>query len=258
MFPVRFYMLTEDSGAHSHATWAALLRRMCRLIDPSCQTQPGHIDVVPPEKGVEDVMAGNGWRGGKHIQMVQFWRAVADELADSIVVFHVDGDVAWLDRKTSDNLRQVAEVAVVRVRAVLEDDDRPPAEVERRMTRFVPLHPFRAVEAWLFQNTAVLRRLCTRLESRYMALVGAWEADRTLLDEIDGKWQPKIQMPFKAEHNRELAEDGFPAELVFAAERSFHDAVLALEDCPELRASLARTYAPERFQPQPSPVSSPS
>lgn len=253
-------MLTEDSGAHSHATWAALLRRMCRLIDPDCQTQPGHIDVVRPEPGVEDVMAGNGWRGGSHMRLVQFWRAVADELADSIVLFHVDGDVAYSQRKLSDNLRKVADIAVVRVRAVLEDADRSPVEVAQQMTRFVPLHPFRAIEAWLFHNTAVLRRLCARLESRYMARVDAWEADRTLLDEIDGPDQPKIQMPFKAEHNRELAEDGFPAEAVFAAERSFHHAVLALEACPELRASLAQTYAPERFQrdPQPSPVSSPS
>ena len=43
-----------------------------------------------------------------------------------------------------------------------------------------------------------------------------------------------------------LAEEGFPAEAVFAAERSFHEAVLTLDRCPSVRPGLAATYAVER------------
>ena len=249
-------MLTEDSdpGArfHNHSTWTELLRRMCRIVDPSCQTQPGKLDVLQPELGVRVLMAGNGWRETKlHTRQVQFWRTLVDELlGERIILFHVDGDTSWSGRATSLNVRQVQEIALPRLRMALEDSDNVPRErIPELMSRFIPLHPFRAVEAWLFQNTAVLRRLCRDLgQPELLARIDTWEADRTLLDEIDGTDEPKRQMPFKNRHNIELAASAFPSGAVFAAEKSFHDAVVALAGCPALCDGLRRTYASEQFQ----------
>lgn len=249
-------MLTEDSDpggrSHHHETWAALLRRMCRIIDDSCQTQPGEFDVVQPELRMRGLMAGNGWRETRlHARQVEFWRTLVDELlGERIVLFHVDGDTAWSDREDSPNVRQVAEIALPRLRMALEDSERvAPDRVDALLARFIPLHPFRAIEAWLFQNTTVLRSLCQDLgRPELLDRIDAWEADRTLLDEIDGTDEPKRQMPFGSSHNRQLAGDHFPATAVFAAERSFHHAVLALAGCSALCDGLRETYAPEKFQ----------
>ncbi len=254
---VVFYVLTEDSDpgarSHSHDTWAALLRRMCRLIDPACQTQAGQIDVIQPELAVRAMMAGNGWRETtRHPRQVQFWRTLADELlAGRVLVFHVDGDTGWSGRVSSTNVEQTEQIAVRRLRMALEDLPAPidAERISELMTRFVRMHPFRAVEAWLLQNTPVLRRLCKDLgRPELLGDIDEWEADATLLDEIDGTQQPKRQMPFGSRHNRELAEQGFPAQRVFEAGKSFHASVLALGQCLAVREGLRQTYAPEQFQ----------
>lgn len=250
-----FYVLSEDSDpgarSHGHATWAALLRRMCRLLDGSCQTQSGQIDVVQPEIGARAMMAGNRWREAKlHREGVRFWATLAEALVSRrVVIFHVDGDCAWSRRTSSLNVRQVEEIARLRLRNSLEDRRVPHQQIPEMLSRFIPLHPFRAIEAWLFQNTTVLRRLCQGLgQPELLARIDGWEADRTCLDEIDGKDEPKRQMPFGSKHNGELAEKKFPAQAIFAARGSFHDAVVALGDCPGVREGLRETYASERFQ----------
>lgn len=241
-------MLTEDAGAHSHATWEALLRRMCRLVDSSCDTQPTTFFVEQPEAGARKTMAGNAWRERRlsHRQLVEFWRVIAEQLeAEKIVVFHVDGDVPWPLRETSANVREVHEIALRRLHDVLEDHGRTPAEIATRLARFVPLHPFREVEAWLFHNIAALRRICAR---RSIALPACAEAWATRPELLDAEPTPKARMPFHAEHNRDLAEDAFPAEQVYRLGSSFHAAITALKRCTPLCTALQRTYAADRWQ----------
>lgn len=247
---VHLYMLTEDTGAHVHATWTALLRRMCRLVDSSCDTQPATFLVEQPEEGARKTMAGNLWREGKpHRRLVEFWRTIVEQLeSDKVVVFHVDGDVPWSRRETSANVRDVNEIARRRLRSVMEDmEDRPrtPEEIAARMALFVPIHPFREIEAWLFHNITVLRRQCTRRSIPVPDCAEAWAVAPELLDEAE---QPKKLMPFKAEHNRDLAEDAFPADRVYELGSSFYEAVEALGRCEPLRAALARTHAEQRWQ----------
>ena len=244
---VRFYMLTEDAGGHSHPTWAVLLRRMCRLIDASCDTAPAAFAVERPEKEVERTMAGNNWRSRSkldHLQRVHFWRTIADQLDESrIVVFHVDGDVAWSRRDESENVRAVYDVARRRLEDALAHRGRTPDEIRERMTFFVPVHPFREIEAWLFHAVDLLRRLCARRRDATPACLDDWEARPGTLDEEE---HPKSKLPFGAEHNLDLAKD-FPAARVHALGSSFFVAVETLRACEPLRHALQRSYAPERW-----------
>jgi hypothetical protein len=113
------------------------------------------------------------------------------------------------------------------------------------MAFFVPVHPFREVEAWLFHNVPELRRICTRRSIALPACAEAWATHPELLD---AEPTPKARMPFHAEHNRDLAEEAFPAEQIYRLGSSFHEAVEALKRCAPLRAALQRTYAAERWQ----------
>lgn len=244
---VQIYMLTEDTGAHVHATWAALLRRMCRIVDGSCDTQPEVFIVEQPEEGARKTMAGNLWRERRpHRRLVEFWRIVVEQLrSDKVVVFHVDGDVPWSQRDTSANVRSVQEIAMRRLHDVMEDDASTPEEIAARMALFVPVHPFREIEAWLFHNIAALQRVCEQRRIPLPARAEAWATRPQLLDEEE---RPKDTMPFKSEHNRDLAEDAFPAERIYELGSSFCEAVEALGRCAPLRSALARTYAEERWQ----------
>ncbi len=243
---VHIYMLTEDAGAHAHATWAALLRRMCRLVDSSCDTQPQAFLVEQPEEGARKTMAGNQWREkATHRRLVEFWRTVAEQLESSkIVAFHVDADVTW--PAESANVRDVETIARRRLQNVMEDVlGRTPAEIASRMAFFVPLHPYREIEGWLFHNVPVLRRVCNRRAIALPACAEAWEAQPELLD---AEPLPKATMPFGADHNRDLAEDTFPADRVYELGTSFYHAVEALEKCAPLRSALKQTYSAERWQ----------
>lgn len=244
---VRIYMLTEDSGSHSHATWTALLKRMCRLVDGSCDTGPEVLLVEPPERSALQVMSGNGWREqASHRRMVEFWRIIAEQLkSEKIVVLHVDGDVPWSRRKDSANVMAVEQVAKRRLRDTLEDVLAcTPEEIAARMQFFVPVHPFREIEAWLFHNFDEVRRICTERGTTLPACVEEWETQMTALEEEE---HPKGRMPFKAEHNRDLAEHAFPAERLYLLGSSFYVAVETLKQCAPLRRALESTYAAERW-----------
>lgn len=243
------YVLSEDAGAgegeYVHRTWVALLRRMLRIVDPACDTQPACVAFEQPEPGVREVMAGNQWRVRRrnHPARVHFWRVIADRLQEGcVVVFHVDGDVSWAAQADSETVADVERIARARLRDVLLE--RNATDCAALMRCFVAVHPFYEVEAWLFQNTPVLRRLCEGRPDLWPR-INAWEQDRARLDGLE---KPKREMPFMARHNRELAEEAFPAEAVFAAEGSFHHAVLALDGCPAVRAGLAATHAADRFR----------
>lgn len=247
---VLLYMLTEDSGNHSHATWTALLKQMCRIVDGSCDTGPETFVVEPPEQSVSKVMSGTGWREkASHPRMVEFWRTIAEQLAsEKVVVFHVDGEVPWSKRKDSANVAGVEQIARRRLRDTLEDVlEYSPEEIAARMQLFVPVHPFREIEGWLFHNFDELRRICARRRLPVPACVEQWETQVETL-ELEEEERPKERMPFKAEHNRDLAENAFPAEMLYLLGSSFHEAVEALRRCAPLRHALKSTYAAERWE----------
>ena len=111
------------------------------------------------------------------------------------------------------------------------------------MEWFVPVHPFWEIEAWLFHNIPELRRICVRRALAVPVCVDDWQAQPASLDEVE---KPKRELPFGAEHNRDLAETAFPADALYELGTSFYEAVEALQRCTPLREALRRTQFSER------------
>lgn len=235
-------ILTEDSSKKSHATWTALLRRMCRLVEPSCMTQV--LEFKEPAPQLRATMAGNSWASRKpanHKDRVEFWRTIADSLvAANIVIFHVDGDTAWSKRHTSTNVDHVRTIALVRLRDALEQRRPGNSENTAVLAAFIPIHPFYAVEAWLFHNYDRLAEYCRDRGQSPPRIIDEWRAEPTLLDE---QLQPDQQIPFGKAYNLELAEalNNDAALALYERRTSFYEAVEALRDCPQLRQGLLRT-----------------
>lgn len=100
--------------------------------------------------------------------------------------------------------------------------------------------PYYSIEAWLYQNTREGARLCAQGGcSQHLDPFRQWELDRGLLDEVE---QPKEQVCFRSAHNARLAAEGFPADAVFAADKSFAAAVTSLLESAELCQALALTH----------------
>jgi len=250
---VHIYMLTEDGGDNAHLTWSELLRRMCRIVDRSCDTQEAVLHVEKPEPGVRAIMSGNGWRNKKsrgRSERVHFWKTIADQLESeevTAVIFHVDGDVVWSKRGFSENVRDVHDIVIVRLRETLSHRGRNDIEIDACLAKFLPLHPFREIEAWLFHNTDELYKLYQRRHRPTPACVSEWRSDPALLDEEP---QPKKRCTLGSTENTELARrlSRSHLEAMRAQGTSFAQAVETLASCESLRAGLRRTYGEDRYR----------
>lgn len=240
-------LLTEDSGRDSHETLRALVKKMLLLVDPACQTQPQRIELCPQPERAARAMHANIWKSRSprdRFKLVDLRETIATKLLeeDGFVFFHFDGDRPWGERTESENVARFDEFVRAYVEPIVEDRLRRRGVLEEkplRMERIRPLVPFYSIEAWLYQNTTEGAHLCQeRGCGRHVELFAEWARDRARLDEVV---RPKSEVCFKAERNRHLAEHGFPAQEVFAADRSFAATVISLLDCEDLCAAIART-----------------
>ena len=109
------------------------------------------------------------------------------------------------------------------------------------MKRLIPLAPFYSIESWLYQNTAVARRICNENGCKqHFEQFEEWERDRGQLDEMV---KPKSRdfCCLGSQNNRRLAEENFPAEAALDAGKSFLDAVWSLTENTTLTNALERT-----------------
>jgi hypothetical protein len=253
-------LLTEDSGAEAFAILQRLAKELLKQVDASVQTQP-EVLAFEPVRSKEALQAlhANVWKSDKkndHGKQVEFVRTLATQLLleNGWAFFHFDGDRAWADRGSSENVSKfkarVWEKVQLLIQMKLEGRDKQggqllsskDAEVRatQRMSRLKTVVPFYSIEAWLFQNTREAVRLCeAHYGGRDAEQFRKWEQDRTALDEV---LKPKEQVCLGAKHNLELATDGFPAREVHAAGTSFAAVVQSLSQDMELREALKRTY----------------
>lgn len=236
---VTILLLTEDSGGDAQATHAALLRAMLRLVAP--EHDASRVAVDPADEKQRAVMRGNGWDSGKAAQESErraLVRSIATRICQNnlhFVAFHYDGDRPWGDRNGCPRHAVFAQKIVTPVRQLVANV-RDEAQQRKALRRIVTIVPFYSVEAWLYQNAAAARNLCARHHDGGDAeKFEAWEADRGALDEVA---MPKRATVLADRHNRELAEDSFPAAAVYEAGKSFHAAVEALRACDDLRGAL--------------------
>jgi hypothetical protein len=162
------------------------------------------------------------------------------------VLFHVDGDRAWRFKDESDTHAKFAEmVAAIEplVLPALEAKGRA-AEARAIMSRLRALVPFHSIEAWLFQNTDELTRICQTSCGRHLDQIAKWAEDRGQLDELEGDEQPKNKVPCVAPVDHvALASKAYPAKVVFDVDKSYAAAVMGLLECDALTAALQRTHA---------------
>ena len=241
-------ILTEDSGEAGYSTILALTREMLHLVDPDARLDSIDFEPIDNEEA-RRALRGNAWTGEKldaHYNSTALARSIATKLLedDGLVLFHIDGDQRWSDRKDSTNLKKFRKSFEVRIRQLLTDKLGNRKAIEARMSRLVILTPFYSIESWLYQNTEAAIRLCRKHHrGKDVDRFAAWRADRRKLDE---EIKPKDQVCFKDRYNRELAASGFPAAEVHAAGKSFKHAVEALRKCAYLVAGLARLRRPPR------------
>jgi hypothetical protein len=264
-FDLSIVLLTEDGAKYAHETLEAIARGMLPLVEARCRMN--RIDFPKPSQILRGVMHGNQWRSrnpkdtGLRSRIVLFGRFVAEKLleghtrpdaeAPGFVFFHFDGDHAWQDRHLTRD-EKVADLQDFLRRQVIpaidgalhrqrETDSKVDVEAGRKaaLLRLRRLTPFYSIEAWLFQNTAEARRLCSRTCGKHVNELEVWEADRGMLDEFD---KPKEALPcIKTQDHVALASHSFPARAVDALGKSYAAAVDNLRRCRDLRVALART-----------------
>jgi hypothetical protein len=250
-------VLTEDSASEAHETLVALAKKMLLLLDPACGTHL--VGFEPQGDQARKVMHGNLWKSRRPLdrpKIVLLGRAIAAKILETelpgFALFHVDGDVPWSQHKESTNVARfdafVHEYVIPALdhalrlqhkdRGEAPGDEQITAEAINALQRLIRLTPFYSIEAWLYQNIPMVRHLCTEHCGAHLDEISRWEADAGVLDELH---QPKEQICLRGDHNRTLAESGFPAERVFQAGKSFSDSVERLLASNDLCAALTRT-----------------
>jgi hypothetical protein len=244
---------SEDHAPDAHDTVRALAKKMLTLVDPVCRTN--RVEFEPLNNAEARALKGAGWKSTRPRdlpKLVGLRRAIASKLiestasVDGFVFFHIDGDTAWERQADSEQRAKFAELAAAVEQLVMADLARQGRGAETRaiMSRFRVLMPFHSIEAWLFQNTAELIRVCTASCGRHVTLIQAWATNRAQLDELEDKQQPKSQVNCVRSDDRvALASNAYPAPAVYAVGKSYAAAVDNLRSCDDLRAALARTYA---------------
>lgn len=242
------FVLTEDSAANAHETLVALLKRTFTLICPGVGTHLVAFEPADPEARL--AVQANAWKSRRpadHKAVVKLHRTIARKLVEqaevpAVIIFHVDGDRVWAERKRSENAEKLGALITCVQQLVagnLAGKSRG-QDVGRAMARLLVWMPFYSIEAWLFQNHEEARRLCHATGcGRHDETLAEWAQDRGALDEVE---KPKEALCFRDRHNLVLAKR-FPAEEVRAAGKSYATVVAALESCPGLADALAHTLA---------------
>ncbi len=257
MARVWLLLLTEDSGRDAPATQAALVRAMLRLFAPRHDSR--EVALEPANDAQRQVMRGNRWDSARkeyEPQRRSLVRSIATRICQDnlhFVLFHYDGDLAWSDRERCPRHEVFERMIVTAVRQLVVATGRTPEQQKRALSRLVTVIPFYSVEAWLYQNTPVAVDLCRRLYGGTHAdLFDGWSHNRGELDEVI---QPKRATCLEDKHNRELAEGAFPADVVYAAGKSFYETVERLRGCSGLAGVLEALSPREVDLPEEPPTS---
>jgi hypothetical protein len=229
-------LLTEDTGKEAPATHEALVRSMLRLIAPGHDASA--IAIEPANDAQRDAMRGNIWDSTKaedRPRKIALVRSIATRLCESnlhVVLFHYDGDRRWSERDTCARHATFAKHIVTPITQHPKFLERTAEQRAAALDRLITIVPFYSVESWLYQNTAVMVRLCEKHHGgQHVATFMQWATDRGALDE---ERKPKDNVCLSDKFNLALATDRFPAKEVCAVGKSFHAAVERLRESADL------------------------
>lgn len=102
--PVRFLVLTEDSGRQAQETIQTLTRAGLSLVASGFDTRQIELRPPPDSESLVRALRANGWKTRKPLpDKVRLLGEIANSLLDGFVVFHVDSDTTWGRRSQSSN-----------------------------------------------------------------------------------------------------------------------------------------------------------
>lgn len=231
---MKFVIFTEDSGDDAEATIEALVRRLLPRIE--ALTQPQNIpEMDRPHGPAADAINRHNWKAHTR-QGEALRRALVDDLATRLVegqwvILHNDGDIAWGGACPHDApIDELIAEIMRRMDAVIRPIN---------LLRFVPHY---SIESWLYLNRAAVERLVAKGKARPAAL--EWlDANASPDGGYDHVLKPKSkdECPLRDEHNRVLAEDGWPHKEAAARSPSWARLEADWSANPTLRAALRAT-----------------
>lgn len=226
---------------------AGVVREVVPLVDANAARDLIEFEPLPRALAAGAVH-GNAWRSTRqmdHQKLVALRKSIASKLVekDGFVVFHFDADCVWGDLPTCVTAQQFD----VQIRGPVAEllrghraKNRMGEDLDAMLGKLITLVPAWCIESWLLQNTRVGRRECeNRCGGGHIAIIDAWSADRTALDDIRN---PADLVCFGKHRNEALICDSFPAREVERAGRSFAVAVRKFRSCASFLSALIATH----------------
>lgn len=216
-------------------TLEQIVRGMLVLIEDRAKTN--HLKFSPVARDI----SGTYWKVttrrkdvGAQQKRRDLVRAIATELRlGRVVLFHVDGDCRWSERKGA----QVwDELARFRRDLLTVARQAPGSDIDESLLAhaFIAVVPFYSIESWTYAST---EHLCTLTrDAKELERIAGWAGDLGRLDEIPGIKDalPSIQ----DRHNHVLARR-IPGAALHALGKSYADTVARVRASEIVRAGLA-------------------
>jgi hypothetical protein len=240
-----FLVLSEDSAKDADETIVALAKKLLLQIDAQTQTHRLHFE--PANEAAKLSMRANLWKSRNpkdHAARITLRQAIATKLLErnvpGFVLFHFDGDRAWRERNSSENVQSFEDDIVLPVRRIILEHGRSAQQVDIALERLFRFVPFYSIESWTYQNAGIGEELCSQRCGKHAMRFRGWAGDRKQLDEVIA---PKREICFGSAHNLELVRDGHPVAETLAARTSLAQVFEQLDASGPLKEVLHATYS---------------
>lgn len=250
---VRFLILSEDSGKQAQPTLRALMLAAAKLLKPDLDTRLLDLRPLPSGDIAANALRGNAWKERRPTpHKTALIRTIANELEQNrYVVLHFDADTTWSKRHTSENrskfeaqLRAAVKQTLMTPRTTGKFVPLSEADAQERVSRLFAMSPCYSIEAWLYQATEVLKERCRERHEKtaHLQLIGTWEQNRALLDEVDRPKDTALPECVGDRYNEELARH-FPAAEVVEVHKSWNEFISTLRASRSLLQALGADTA---------------
>jgi hypothetical protein len=252
MSKLALLLVSEDGAKDTQETLESLTKHLLRLVDSNYHSSQVRIEVLKDPQALSAARA-NRWQSQApkdRIMQIALVRSLTTWLTtdeDAIILYHMDADIPWSESKAGKIVPKIDllhQFLLVKLRSIVParpNEKNTYQALERSLTeRLILIMPYYSIEAWLYQNTKLVRQICKRDDQeRHAQTIMQWEQDRGILDDLS---QPKNAICLSSRHNCDLAL-GFPAEQVLAVGKSFAATVRRLQENPVLLRALRNTHS---------------
>lgn len=230
---VKVRIITEDNSKDALEVYTNLFKSILK----NCTEGFDSRQVKIPDNesfSFADVAGGNNWRQkrprdkGLSFRIKEFKREIASYLMNknSFILWHFDGDMKWSGSKNGTKCQTFQQFQKF-IDPILEKTDTPDITKDR----FLLLIPFYSIEAWLYQNKAVLKTI-SRTD----------DIQKISPEELDEIEKIKEKFTIKAKYNRDLSKQ-YPFNAVFKLGKSFYQSVLTIQNNSTFLETFADSHS---------------